>query len=93
MILQAINYASLILFLLSVVYTLNQIISKIMIRKYRLEMTDTIIFMMQTNKSESEIIQKLTDDGYPSDAVAQKISEVKDIMSVTQQNQANQAQQ
>lgn len=56
-------------------------------------MTDTIIFMMQINKPKSEIIQKLTEEGYPSDAVAQKIKEIENIMSATQQNQVTQAQQ
>lgn len=64
-----------------------------MIRKYRLEMTDTIIFMMQMDKPKSEIIQKLTDDGYPSDVVTLKIKEVEDIMSIRQTNQALQVQQ
>lgn len=91
--LKLVNQTSLVLGVLSFVYTLQQIYLKITLRKLQEELVSKIVTMMELRKPDEVIINILAAEGWPVEEIQIRINEIHQLTKFTAQKPQQNVQQ
>jgi len=78
-ILRLLNQISLVLGIVSLIFTIVQIFYKLKIKKLQEELVSKIITMMELKKSDQEIINILVADEWDPEEISVKIGEIRQL--------------
>jgi len=73
------NQASIILMIISIIYTIYHIVLRIQVKKMQEELVSFIITMIQRKFSDQEILATLHEKGYELEEIQNRLDELKNL--------------